>query len=352
MKEKRELKLEWKLSDSDPNNMFIDIGFAVVNIINEAVHTQMPDLADLFPLGGCFVVQGYVANDWIAVRILGRYGPGVPRVEKIKDEDIKELTKKIEPFSPRNHQELFKLLGQDWFNFNMFTYVGPYAAPFACWPHASDHIVDWLNNLVVPEVLKRNQARVLRAIPPAPKFNLEIIRKGLWVLECEKTIRQGTAFNLSGVGLVTCEHVLGTATKAFRTSAINKKYLITVLAKNEEIDLAILKINTSLDEGLDVGSADNLKEMDHLAIAGFPNYRLGDTGVLVPGLVIGFRMVSGIRRILTNAPIVAGTSGGPVLDKDNRVIGVAVTGAEIMEKAQETEDHGIIPIDALKFLSA
>jgi V8-like Glu-specific endopeptidase len=63
-------------------------------------------------------------------------------------------------------------------------------------------------------------------------------------------------------------------------------------------------------------------------------------------------MVSGIRRILTNAPIVAGTSGGPVLDKDNRVIGVAVTGAEIMEKAQETEDHGIIPIDALKFLSA
>jgi len=66
---------------------------------------------------------------------------------------------------------------------------------------------------------------------------------------------------------------------------------------------------------------------------------------------VGFRIISGIRRVLTNVPIVAGMSGGPVLDKNNYVIGVAVKGAEIMEKAQETENHFVISIDALKFLN-
>jgi S1-C subfamily serine protease len=87
-----------------------------------------------------------------------------------------------------------------------------------------------------------------------------------------------------------------------------------------------------------------------VAIAGFANYRLGDSGVIVPGLVIGYRMVSGIRWILTNAPIVAGNSGGPVLDSRSNVIGVAVTGSDRMEEAHETENHGIIPIDAIRYL--
>ena len=43
-------------------------------------------------------------------------------------------------------------------------------------------------------------------------------------------------------------------------------------------------------------------------------------------------------------------NGGPVITAGNKVIGVAVTGAERMEESQETENHGIIPIDALAFL--
>jgi S1-C subfamily serine protease len=163
-------------------------------------------------------------------------------------------------------------------------------------------------------------------------------------------MKQGTAFHLLGVGLVTCEHVLGDHTYAFRSTDLKNKYPVTIRASNTIIDLAILDVNAPLSEGLTMGSADSLKQMDHLMIAGFPNYRLGDSGVVIPGLVVGFRPASGIRRVLTNASIVAGTSGGPVLGREDSVIGVAVTGADRMEEAQETENHGVIPIEALRYI--
>ena len=71
---------------------------------------------------------------------------------------------------------------------------------------------------------------------------------------------------------------------------------------------------------------------------------------LMPGLITGFRPKSGIRRFLTTASIVAGASGAPALDGHGRVIGVAVTGAERFDKVADTEDLGIIPINALDLL--
>ena len=109
---------------------------------------------------------------------------------------------------------------------------------------------------------------------------------------------QGTAFYLNGTGFVSCQHVLGPKTVAFHSDDITTKYPVTVIAQNETVDVAILSIDYAQVHGLSVGSADNLKVMDHVAVAGFPNYRYGDTGVIIPGLVVGFRPVSGIRRIL------------------------------------------------------
>jgi len=138
--------------------------------------------------------------------------------------------------------------------------------------------------------------------------------------------------------------------EAFRATAYSERYPVQVVAAKETIDLGIVGIPAPLGEGLPRGSADTLRQMDHLAIAGFPNYRLGDSGVISPGLVVGFRPMSGIRRVLTNAPIIAGMSGSPAIDREHRVVGVAVTGADRMERAHGTENHGIVPIDALAYL--
>jgi len=338
--------LEWKLS----NAPLADIGFAIANTITEVANQQLPDLAELFPFKGNWELQGHIDKDWLVVRITERYSAGVPAIGELKDEEISLIKSKILPFEPKRHSELFHLLGPDWFSFRRFTYVGPYQDSYACWPDLNQNLIDWLNHLVLPEVLKRNESRILRAIPKPPQFNFEAIRNSCWVLECEESMLQGTAFYLTGISLVSCQHVLGPKPVAFHPDNISKKYPVTIIAQNETIDVAILSIEHNQVYGLSPGSADNLKVMDHVAIAGFPNYRYGDTGVIIPGLVVGFRMVSGIRRILTNAPIVAGNSGGPVVNGNNQVIGIAVTGAEVMDKAQETENHGIVPIDALNYL--
>jgi hypothetical protein len=340
------LNLEWKLS----NGPLADIGFAIANTTTEVANQQVADLAELFPLKSNWELQGHIDEEWLIIRITERYGSGIPAVGELKGGELDYIKRKILPFKPRPHSALFALLGFGWFSFQRFTYVGPYRDSHACWPDLNQHLIDWLNHIVLPEVLRRNETRILRAIPKPPQFNLEIIRSACWILECEESSTQGTAFYLKGTGLISCQHVLGPKTVAFHPDNISKQYPVTVIAQNETIDVAILNIEQKLTHGLSAGSADNLKVMDHVAVAGFPNYRYGDTGVIIPGLVVGFRMVSGIRRILTNAPIVAGNSGGPVLGGDNHVIGIAVTGAEIMDRAQETENHGIIPIDALNLI--
>lgn len=196
-------------------------------------------------------------------------------------------------------------------------------------------------------------------VPPEANFNLsnelsdekiEELLDSLVILECETDIKQGTAFYLEDVGFITCHHVIGSRTHAFTRKNFTKKYPIKVRGSIPAIDLAIIDIPGLEDiKPLQAVYNQNLKRMDKLLIAGFPNYQTGDEGRIAVGNVASFRTISTIRRILTDSPIITGNSGGPVFTLDSRqVLGVAVTGGKDVEEACTTEANGIIPIDAIK----
>jgi S1-C subfamily serine protease len=194
------------------------------------------------------------------------------------------------------------------------------------------------------EALEQGQQWVRKKKPTVH----EILRSTCWVLECDESSRQGTAFVLDGVGLVTCAHVLGPSTVAFHPDSQGVRFHVKVLRKSDDIDLAVLEIpkpGAALQRDV---AGKPLNYEDHVRVAGYPNFRPADQIYACSGRVVGIRTVSAIRRLLTDAPIVAGNSGGPVLNEANLVIGVAATGADRMEKAALTEDHGIIPISALE----
>jgi len=339
------LVCEWKLSEP-----VAEMAFAIVEYINNVVRAQAPDLIDLFPLRNAWHAEVCLGEDWIALSINEQIGGGIPVGGEMSDVVSSELKALISPLRKYNHQELYDILGEKWFGFNKFTYVGPYQAPNACWPDVAQHVVDWLNHLVAPEVLQRNRARVLRAVPDLSQNDQERIMQSLWVLECEETSLQGTAFYLRDIGLVTCDHVLGTHTYAFKPQSHGERYPVKVVIRDKGIDLAILRIDAPLGDGLLHISADDVQQMQGVFAFGFPNYRYGDTGLITRGHITGFRSFSGVRHILTSAPLIAGNSGGPVVDVNGNVIGVVVTGADRIENAQKTEKHGIIPIDAIDYL--
>jgi hypothetical protein len=230
------MNFEWQLREDGR----ADIGFAIANDIIAIAGDQLPDLAELFPFHGNWDLQAHLDTDWLAARIVNRGGTGVPTVGKLEDKDLAILRERAIPTIPQPHDALRRTLGAEWFAFDRFSYVGPYRAPYASWPDVHQHIIDWLNALVVPEVLRRNQKRVLRAIPQPPQFDLEPLRRFGWVLECEEEFRQGTAFEISGGRLITCQHVLGPRTVAFRPESPSRRFRVRVAAEQKTIDLAVL----------------------------------------------------------------------------------------------------------------
>jgi S1-C subfamily serine protease len=281
-------------------------------------------------------------------------------LQELKNTEIIEIANKIlqETQFP-TFEQTYAAFGDKYVSPNNFIIVTPLNNQAFSPNHFDDVLIEWLNNIVLPPILENNKRRVLDAIPTPPQFDIETIFKNLFVLDdasddLENMGRQGTCFYLEGVGFVTCDHVLTPNMQCFHPQNINNRYDVEIVARNADIDLAILRIDDLVKDlnlnGLSKGSADTVELMDHIAVVGFPNYSLGDTGILSPGLIIGFRPRHGLRRLLINASIVWGNSGGPIIDANNNVIGVAVTGADCSEHADQTENHGVIPIDALQYL--
>lgn len=173
------------------------------------------------------------------------------------------------------------------------------------------------------------------------------ISSALWILESETECKQGTGFMLERVGMVTCSHVVCSDTYAFQYENATRRYPVRIITNNTDYDIAILLIEADNLPALKIGDSSALQHRSKITVAGFPNYRLGDKPYISDGFVTSFRTFSAKQKMLISVSIVAGNSGGPVLNTANEVIGIAVTGADNFEKARETEDHGVIPIDYL-----
>ena len=188
------------------------------------------------------------------------------------------------------------------------------------WYFAQQEQVAWLNDMPLARAMELNAVRIRAVVPTPPQFSQAAVRSAMWILECEATNVQGTAFDLQAYGTVTNAHVVNGASQlvAFRAADVTTKYPVRVVSSHEIVDLAIVEIQGApIAAGLPI----DLLEQGagaNIAVCGFPNYRLGDTGVVAPGIVVGTRQRSGIRRLMTNATIVAGMSGGTCCGANRR----------------------------------
>ncbi|OAI14998.1 hypothetical protein A1507_14800 [Methylomonas koyamae] len=243
----------------------IDICAAVQSEAINIVEAYTPDLIDLFPFRRQLRARISLMSGWLGFVMDFKGGSGILQIDQLNTQEREDLSKAAEAKITGTHQDLIETIGSSYFGFERFTYLGPWDGQKLSWPHVGRHLADWMNSYLLPEVLRRNKSRVLRAVPLPPIYNFNDVTKALWILECEQSSQQGTAFYLEGIGLVTCEHVLGSNTMAFQVDSIHQRRPVKIIAKNKDLDLAILQVDGSINGELRKGTADKLSQMDHIA---------------------------------------------------------------------------------------
>ncbi|MFK7818118.1 MAG: trypsin-like peptidase domain-containing protein, partial [Planctomycetaceae bacterium] len=141
----------------------------------------------------------------------------------------------------------------------------------------------------------------------------------------QKSESSGTGFVVGADGYIaTCAHVVEDATE-IKVTLNGQDYSARVLAADEKLDLAVIKIEASGLNVLPFGDSDQVQLLQEIQAFGFPL-----SSLLGTGLKANSGKVSGTvdtpehgRQIQIDAAINPGNSGGPVMNNEGQVLGVA-----------------------------
>lgn len=178
-----------------------------------------------------------------------------------------------------------------------------------------------------------NELFPLAALPIDPTYE-EIVEKAVWIVEFGEgeIFRQGTAFFLENVGLVTADHVLaglppGKSADLYRPAISEKYEAIPSNSRCSHRDLVVLNTNVPVGKYLSLSVATSPKSTDDDIVAlGFPDYGPGDELSKRPGKIIARPTKHGVKLIEVSAMLPDGISGGPVVNGRYQVVGVAQRG--------------------------
>lgn len=144
-------------------------------------------------------------------------------------------------------------------------------------------------------------------------------------VEAGERSRQGSGFIVDQEGIIlTNHHVIRNATNAtVRLSSGDVYDRVSVLAVDERRDLAVIKIAGFGLPTLQLGNSDSVRIGTDVIAIGSP---LGLENTVSTGIVSGRRTEPrGFQLLQISAPASTGSSGGPVLLRDGRVVGIAAS---------------------------
>jgi len=130
---------------------------------------------------------------------------------------------------------------------------------------------------------------------------------------------QGSGFFISPRKIITNAHVVDGAYSAEVFSDEGYYDLITILNVDKSVDLALLGVDAKNEVPLQTDPATELKPGQRVIAIGNP---FGLEQTLSDGLISAVRMFDQLQILQITAPISPGSSGGPLLNEQGRVIGV------------------------------
>lgn len=177
----------------------------------------------------------------------------------------------------------------------------------------------------------------------------------------EKTygVGNGTCFQIDGIGIVTCYHVLENIISAGISEIIIydqtlESRCIHINIDNIEFDeiedIAIIKHTFMPKNSLIPNYTFDFKEKSPITLSGFPEFDFTRGSAIKVTNTSDYSKRFYLKRYVyaIDQPIRHGQSGGPVLDDEGKVIGIITNGSG--EKETESPVYGFIPISRLKSL--
>jgi S1-C subfamily serine protease len=188
-----------------------------------------------------------------------------------------------------------------------------------------------------------------------------VIRQAIWLLFDKSEEAQGTAFAVQGNRLLTAAHNTNQIMWASRPSFGGQKFLVEIVQRNDELDIAEIKILSFLPVQFSLASASDFNLQKSVCVVGFPNFHAKDSVAFRFGKIVQERWYISLKQenskehvlvqhFIVDADIVKGNSGGPVLDENNRVIGIAVKGLDAPGSLGENDQlSSFVPIGSSFF---
>jgi hypothetical protein len=143
-----------------------------------------------------------------------------------------------------------------------------------------------------------------------------------------RTIRTGSGFFLDRQGvLATSHHVLeGSARAMVRLVDRQEGEVLDILSDDPECDLLTAKTSLQNTSPIPFGDAQKTAEGEEVLIIG---HSPGWERILSVGHIIGSRKAANLELLQISAPLSAGCSGAPVLNRKGEVLGVATAFADL-----------------------
>jgi len=173
--------------------------------------------------------------------------------------------------------------------------------------------------------------RIIHVAPTA----IEIRDRAIWVVDNDKAIKQGSAFFLKNVGLVTAAHCVEESkeVEVYHPTKSANKFRAKVLKFHKERDLAILSHSIPVTEYFELEYSNQAVAVgDDLTAAGYPSFGPGDGLNVREGKVSSLAIKHAVKLIEVTQNLSQGMSGGPLLDSDDAVVGVIHKGGPAEER--------------------
>jgi serine protease Do len=157
-------------------------------------------------------------------------------------------------------------------------------------------------------------------------------------------IRTGSGFFVDRQGVIaTSYHVLEGAAKAvIRTGDGREAEVLDILKDDPGCDLLMAKTSLGKTSPIPFGDSSRIVLGEEVLIIG---YSSGWEGTLSAGRFLGSKKAANLELLQISAPLVAGCSGAPVLNRKGEVLGVATAFADVSK-----ELNFAVPVQYLRTL--